>query len=72
MLTKKIELKAIDLPIGWDPSVGSFASELLMRKAQQRLGVNGPAEIKAHPWLSSIDWSVLRSKKLKAPFIPSV
>ena len=65
-------MKPIDLPIGWDPLVGSFVSGLLRRKPQQRLGANGPLKIKAHPWLSDIDWSALRSKKLIAPFIPSV
>lgn len=72
MLTKQIELKEIELPLGWSLSAGSFVSGLLRRKAQLRLGVNGPEEIKAHPWLASIDWELLERKKLKAPFAPDV
>jgi hypothetical protein len=35
-----------------------------------RLGLNGPAEVKNHPWLRDFPWKELWDRKLKAPFIP--
>lgn len=40
-----------------------FLSRLLMRDRTSRLGVNGPSEVKEHPWLKDIDWTKLRSRK---------
>ena len=45
---------------------------MIKRKPVDRLGYNGPAEIKAHPWLSGFAWDELENKKLAVPFIPSV
>ncbi|CAD8088532.1 unnamed protein product [Paramecium primaurelia] len=42
----------------------------LMSDAQNRLGVNGVNEIKAHPFFSGIDWKNLRSKA--SPYIPEI
>ena len=38
----------------------------------ERLGVNGPNELKSHPWLKDMQWKELYEKKLVAPFIPNV
>ena len=35
-----------------------------------RLGLNGPDEVKAHPWLKDFPWEDLNNRKLKAPFVP--
>lgn len=43
---------------------------MIQRKPQNRLGINGSQEIKAHPWLRDFPWNDLDQKKLKAPFIP--
>ena len=46
---------------------------LLTRDPAQRLGVNGPEEIKKHPFFSkAIDWKKLYDKKIQPPFKPSV
>ena len=45
---------------------------MLKRKPLERLGVNGPNELKTHPWLRDIAWKELSDKKLVAPFIPNV
>lgn len=42
----------------------------LIADANERLGVNGVEEIKAHPFFFGIDWKRLREKK--APYIPEV
>jgi serine/threonine kinase 38 len=42
----------------------------LVCDANDRLGKNGVAEIKAHPFFSSVDWDRLREKR--APYIPEL
>ena len=36
----------------------------------QRLGRNGAAEIKRHPFFKSVDWS--RVREMKIPFVPEL
>ena len=43
----------------------------MQRRPASRLGVNGPEEVKQHPWLKGFDWRNLLNKEMKAPFIPS-
>jgi len=42
----------------------------LLTDADQRLGLFGAHEIKAHPFFTGIDWESLRSRK--APFVPQL
>jgi hypothetical protein len=35
-----------------------------------RLGVNGPHEVKKHPWFDEVNWQDLRAKTVAAPFVP--
>jgi len=44
---------------------------LIQRKPVNRLGLNGPAEIKAHPWLRNYPWQKLMNKEIDPPFVPS-
>jgi hypothetical protein len=34
--------------------------------------LNGPAEVKAHPWLKNYPWQKLMNKEIDPPFVPSV
>jgi hypothetical protein len=34
------------------------------------LGLNGPAEVKEHPWFKDFDWKALETKIPVSPFIP--
>jgi len=34
--------------------------------------LNGPAEVKAHPWIRNYPWEKLKNKELDPPFVPSV
>jgi len=43
---------------------------LLQRKPHQRLGLNGPLEVKSHPWFEDFPWHKLEKKLIKGPFIP--
>lgn len=41
-----------------------------MRRAHNRLGMSGIDAVKNHPWFADFDWDALRTKKMKAPFVP--
>lgn len=43
---------------------------MIQRKPANRLGLNGPTEVKNHPWLKDFPWTDLWNKKIVAPFIP--
>lgn len=34
------------------------------------MGLNGPAEVKDHPWFRNYDWKALESKVNPSPFVP--
>jgi len=36
------------------------------------LGLNGPSEVKNHPWLRNFPWNELKKQSIKAPFLPPV
>jgi len=44
-------------------------NKLLTIDEKQRLGANGAAEIKKHPWFKGIDWNNIR--KSRAPIVPA-
>jgi hypothetical protein len=35
-----------------------------------RLGLNGPEDVKNHPWLRDFPWDDLLNQRFAAPFIP--
>ena len=70
VLAKQVCLKKQELPIGWSEDVLDFVNSLLTRNRQQRLGYKSFSEIKKHPWLSTINWSILKKKQLRPPFVP--
>ena len=37
-----------------------------------RLGLEGPSEVKNHPWLKNFPWDKLYNKEIEAPYIPNV
>lgn len=43
---------------------------MIQRKPVYRLGLNGPSEVKEHPWLKNFPWDDLAEKKIQSPFIP--
>lgn len=54
------------------PAAKDLLTKLLNRDPQQRLGANGSAEIKAHPFFHAIDWLKLLMRKYDPAFKPSV
>jgi len=37
-----------------------------------RLGINGPDEVKNHPWIKNFPFEKLYTKEIDSPFVPSV
>jgi serine/threonine protein kinase len=52
-------------------SAKDILSRLLDRKPDQRLGANGPAEIKDHPFFHDIDWHKLLQRNHEPTFKPN-
>jgi serine/threonine kinase 38 len=56
-----------------EANLSPAATDLIKRlitDPNERLGINGVAEIKAHPFFAGVDWKGIRDKQ--APFIPEV
>ena len=47
-----------------------FVNKLLQRKPANRLGLNGPAEVKSHVWFKGVDWQAIIEKRETAPYKP--
>ncbi|CAK60381.1 unnamed protein product (macronuclear) [Paramecium tetraurelia] len=71
MLSKQAAIKRQEIPPGWNIQAGDFANQLLQRKPQNRLGSNGPDEVKEHPWFKDFNWQKLENKIMVAPFVPN-
>ncbi|KAI0198897.1 Pkinase-domain-containing protein [Astrocystis sublimbata] len=54
------------------PAAKDLLTKLLNRNPKQRLGANGSAEIKAHPFFHAIDWRKLLQRKYEPTFKPRV
>ena len=70
ILAQQVTIKRSALPEGWSIEAADFICKCLQRKPGNRLGLNGPSELKNHIWLRDIDWPALLEKKLDAPFKP--
>ncbi|KAI9317060.1 kinase-like domain-containing protein [Dichotomocladium elegans] len=69
---RKILQDELRFPDDMSSDAKSLLRGLLTRDPNERLGNNGPEEIKSHPFFASIDWRKLLQKKLQPPFKPSV
>ena len=63
-------LKKADTPENWGHEASDFINKCIKRKTHQRLGLNGPQEMKNHIWFREFDWRALAHKKIKPPFVP--
>lgn len=72
ILAKQVQIKKNEIPDGWSMEAADFINRMIQRKPNNRLGVNGPEEVKTHPWLKDFPFDKLLSKELEPPFIPNV
>jgi hypothetical protein len=70
MFNKDVQIKKSNLPSGWSIEAADFVNKLLNRKPTNRLGFNGPSEVKNHVWLKNVDWQAIIEKRAKAPILP--
>ena len=70
ILSKQIQIKKFDIPIGWSNDAVDFINKCIQRKPNNRLGYNSILEIKNHKWIKNYDWCELYLHKLKPHFIP--
>lgn len=71
ILAKQVQVKKQEIPEDWSVEAADFVNRLLQRKPINRLGLNGPQEVKSHPWFKNFPWSKLHNKELIPPFAPS-
>eukprot|EP01016_Furgasonia_blochmanni_P020338 TRINITY_DN2268_c0_g1_i1.p1 TRINITY_DN2268_c0_g1~~TRINITY_DN2268_c0_g1_i1.p1 ORF type:complete len:462 (+),score=43.57 TRINITY_DN2268_c0_g1_i1:480-1865(+) len=71
ILAKQAQIKKAEIPEDWSLEAADFINKLLQRKPINRLGLNGPQEVKEHPWLKDFPWQKLTDKELESPFMPN-
>lgn len=70
---RKILQDELRFPDDISDDAQSLLRGLLTRDPEERLGSNGSADIKNHPFFAKhIDWRLLLQKKVQPPFKPSV
>lgn len=70
MLMKQIKIKRDQVPDKWSIEAADFINRLIQRKPVNRLGSNGPDEVKSHVWFKNFDWDSLNKRTMKSPFVP--
>ena len=70
MMSKQVQLKKSQVPPGWSMDAVDFTNKLIMLRPVNRLGRNGPSELKQHAWLRDFDWKRLFTKTLNSPYKP--
>ncbi|CAD8191282.1 unnamed protein product [Paramecium pentaurelia] len=71
IISKQVQVKRNQIPNDWSLEAADFINKLIQRKQINRLGFNGPEEIKNHIWLQGVPWNKLLKKEIQSPFIPS-
>lgn len=70
VMKQQIQITKSDIPKNWSLEAIDFVNQLIQRKPLNRLGFNGPEEVKNHPFLKDTNWKELLDKKITPPFIP--
>merc|ERR1712072_495894 len=71
---RKIIKCRVPWPSNFTSQARDFMDRLIVVDPARRLGClkSGPAGVKEHQWLSSVDWKALESKKVSPPHAPKV
>lgn len=70
ILSKQIQIRKNEVPQGWTLEAADFINKLIQRKPINRLGLNGPLEVKEHVWFKNFNWDELYNRKMPSPFLP--
>lgn len=71
---EKILSGKVHSPSFFQPDVVDLLSRLITADLSSRLGnlVNGPADIRDHPWFSEVVWTKLLAKDIETPYEPPI
>jgi len=72
IINKQACIKPKNIPTGYSKEAADFVNKCLIRQPSKRLGINGHAEVKKHPWFKDFDWAALDAKTLKPSFMPDI
>jgi len=70
ILSKQVQIRRNEVPPGWSLEAADFINKLIQRKPINRLGLNGPEEVKGHVWFRDYKWDELLGRRVKSPFVP--
>ena len=70
VMKKQFSISKSEIPKGWSLSAIDFVNQWIQRKPLNRLGFNGPEEVKEHSFLKDVNWRDLVNKNTKPPFKP--
>lgn len=59
ILAKQVQIKRHEIPQGWSIEGADFVNRMIQRKPNNRLGLNGPNEVRGHPWLRNFPFDAL-------------
>jgi hypothetical protein len=69
-MSKQAKVKPKMLHSCWTGEALDFVNRLIQRKRHRRLGENGIAELKKHPWFEDFPWKYLQNKIIRPEFVP--
>lgn len=64
---KNIITKRLEISDDLSDEVVDLLENLLHKNPLKRLGRNGSAEIKSHPWFKNVNWQDVLDRKVKMP-----
>ena len=73
ILCTQVKVSREMIPNGWSLESADFINQAIQRKPENRIGsMNGPDEIRNHPWFEGFDWRALIEKRMESPYMPHV
>lgn len=69
LLAKDISEGNVVIPDAVGPIAGNLISRLLSKDRDARIGKKGVDEVKKHAFFAQVKWEMLRSLKLRSPFV---
>ena len=69
---KFVKIEGTNKPVKVSDEAKNIISKLLEKNPGSRLGKTGLYEIKTHPFFGNLNFEMLKTKKLKSPFKPTI
>ena len=62
--------QAVPFPDSMSKEARSLISSLMAKDPNDRLGRNGPEEVKKHAFFATTDWDAMYNQRIRPPFVP--